>query len=113
MKMKVILTRLDARLLRGLPEEEPEFSSAFSSDMMSDVLAYGQGQGLLLTGLLNQQVIRTAEMLDMRCIVFVRGKTPGEEVLDLAAEKGIAVACTPHGMFTASGLLYQAGLTGV
>ena len=52
-------------------------------------------------------------MLDMRCIVFVRGKTPGEEVLDLAAEKGIAVACTPHGMFTASGLLYQAGLTGV
>ena len=52
-------------------------------------------------------------MLDMRCIVFVRGKTPGEEVLDLAAEKGIAVACTRYGMFTASGLLYQAGLTGV
>ena len=102
MKMKDILTLLDARLLRGLPEDESEFSSA-----------YGQGQGLLLTGLLNQQVIRTAEMLDMRCIVFVRGKTPGEEVLDLAAEKGIAVACTPHGMFTASGLLYQAGLTGV
>ncbi len=87
--------------------------SACGSDMMSDVLAYGQGQSLLLTGLLNQQVIRTAEMLDMRCIIFVRGKTPAEEVLTLAREKGIAVISTQRGMFTASGLLYGAGLRGV
>ena len=113
MKMKDILTLLDARLLRGLPEDESEFSSAFSSDMMSDVLAYGQGQGLLLTGLLNQQVIRTAEMLDMRCIVFVRGKVPADEVLSLAAEKGITALTTRHGMFTCGGLLYQAGIRGV
>ena len=87
--------------------------SACGSDMMSDVLAYGQGQSLLLTGLLNQQVIRTAEMLDMHCIIFVRGKTPAEEVLTLAREKGIAVISTQRGMFTASGLLYGAGLRGV
>ena len=113
MKIRELVSIIDGEVVYGENFLDNEVFTACGSDMMSDVLAYGQGQGLLLTGLLNQQVIRTAEMLDMRCIVFVRGKTPGEEVLDLAAEKGIAVACTPHGMFTASGLLYQAGLTGV
>ena len=109
MKMKEILTLLGGRLLCGAPQDDHEFTSAFASDMMSDVLAYGQGQSLLL----NQQVIRTAEMLDMHCIIFVRGKTPAEEVLTLAREKGIAVISTQRGMFTASGLLYGAGLRGV
>ena len=113
MKMKEIIALLEGRLLCGSPEDDHEFTSAFASDMMSDVLAYGQGQALLLTGLLNQQVIRTAEMLDMRCIVFVRGKTPSEEVLSLARQKGIAVLSTQRGMFTASGLLYSAGMCGV
>ena len=104
---------LDADLLVGEELLETEVKTACGSDMMSDVLAYGQGQSLLLTGLLNQQVIRTAEMLDMHCIIFVRGKTPAEEVLTLAREKGIAVISTQRGMFTASGLLYGAGLRGV
>ena len=104
---------LGARVLTGEEFLDREITSACASDMMSDVLAYGQGQSLLLTGLLNQQVIRTAEMLDMRCIIFVRGKTPAEEVLTLAREKGIAVISTQRGMFTASGLLYGAGLRGV
>ena len=113
MKMNEIITLLEARQLCGDPQPKLDFTNAFASDMMSDVLAYGQGQALLLTGLLNQQVIRTAEMLDMRCIIFVRGKTPAEEVLTLAREKGIAVISTQRGMFTASGLLYGAGLRGV
>ena len=104
---------LGARVLTGEEFLDREITSACASDMMSDVLAYGQGQSLLLTGLLNQQVIRTAEMLDMHCIIFVRGKTPAEEVLTLAREKGIAVISTQRGMFTASGLLYGPGLRGV
>lgn len=113
MKMNEIITLLEARQLCGDPQPELDFTNAFASDMMSDVLAYGQGQALLLTGLLNQQVIRTAEMLDMRCIVFVRGKVPADEVLSLAAEKGITALTTRHGMFTCGGLLYQAGIRGV
>lgn len=113
MKMNEIITLLGARQLCGAPQPELDFTNAFASDMMSDVLAYGQGQALLLTGLLNQQVIRTAEMLDMRCIVFVRGKVPADEVLSLAAEKGITALTTRHGMFTCGGLLYQAGIRGV
>ena len=113
MVIREIARLLEAEVLVGADKLDQEVDMAFSSDMMSDVLAYGQGQALLLTGLLNQQVIRTAEMLDMHCIIFVRGKTPAEEVLTLAREKGIAVISTQRGMFTASGLLYGAGLRGV
>ena len=113
MIMNELITLLEARLLCGSPTNPHDFSSAFAGDMMSDVLAYGQGQSLLLTGLLNQQVIRTAEMLDMHCIVFVRGKVPSPEVLALAEEKDIAVLSTEYGMFAACGLLYRAGLQGV
>ena len=113
MMMNELITLLEARLLCGSPTNPHDFSSAFAGDMMSDVLAYGQGQSLLLTGLLNQQVIRTAEMLDMHCIVFVRGKVPSPEVLALAEEKDIAVLSTEYGMFAACGLLYRAGLRGV
>ena len=112
MKMKEILTLLGGRLLCGAPQDDHEFTSAFASDMMSDVLAYGQGQSLLLTGLLNQQVIRTAEMLDMHCIIFVRGKRPDETVLSLARQKDITILATPYRMFTACGLLYEKGLEG-
>ena len=113
MMMNELITLLEARLLCGSPTNPHDFSSAFAGDMMSDVLAYGQGQSLLLTGLLNQQVIRTAEMLDMHCIVFVRGKVPSPEVLALAEEKDIAALSTEYGMFAACGLLYRAGLQGV
>lgn len=113
MRICEIMELLSAKPLTEDCDESLEVSCACASDMMSDVLAYGQGQSLLLTGLLNQQVIRTAEMLDMHCIIFVRGKTPAEEVLTLAREKGIAVISTQRGMFTASGLLYGAGLRGV
>ena len=113
MKIEKVAALTDAKILACKEAAGEEVFSACGSDMMSDVLAYGQGQALLLTGLLNQQVIRTAEMLDMRCIVFVRGKVPADEVLSLAAEKGITALTTRHGMFTCGGLLYQAGIRGV
>ena len=86
--------------------------SACGSDMMSDVLAFVKDQSVLLTGLVNSQVVRTAEMMDMVCIVFVRGKQPDQTIVDLAQERGIAVLTTPYRMFTACGLLYENGLKG-
>ena len=61
--------------------------SACASDFMSDVLAYVKDQSLLITGMVNPQVVRTAEMMDMKCIIFVRGKVPGEDILELARER--------------------------
>ena len=86
--------------------------SACGSDMMSDVLAFVKDQSVLLTGLVNPQVVRTADMMDMLCIVFVRGKEPTPDMVELADDRGIVLMSTPLRMFTACGLLYQNGLWG-
>ena len=86
--------------------------TACGSDMMSDVLAFVKDQSVLLTGLVNSQVVRTAEMMDMLCIVFVRGKTPDASIVELARERGMSVLRSNYRMFTACGLLYENGLKG-
>lgn len=91
---------------------DTEVHNACGSDMMSDVLAYVKEQSVLLTGLVNSQVIRTAEMMDMVCVVFVRGKQPTAEMVELAKERGIALLSTSERMFTACGMLYAHGLDG-
>ena len=83
---------------------------AFASDMMSDVLAYVQEDTLLLTGLVNSQAIRTAEMLDLPCVVFVRGKNPHMDAIARARQLGMPALSTQYTMFEACGRLYNAGL---
>ena len=103
---------LEAKILCGEDLTNQVVSNACGSDMMSDVLAFVKDQSVLLTGLVNTQVVRTAEMMDMVCIVFVRGKMPDNDILELAKERKIAILSTPLRMFTACGLLYEAGLRG-
>ena len=103
---------LGARVLAGEEHLDREVRSACGSDMMSDVLAFFKDQSVLLTGLCNPQVMRTAEMMDIICIVFVRGKIPDAQMLALAGRHGLAVMTTELSMFTACGLLYEAGLRG-
>lgn len=111
MKLSEVIEILDAELLAG-NDTGMEIVSACGSDLMSDVMAYVKENVLLLTGLVSPQVIRTAEMMDIKAVVFVRGKNPGQTVLDLATEKGIVVMSTRNPMFIACGKLYGAGLTG-
>ena len=86
---------------------------ACGSDLMSDVMAFSCATNqMLLTGLVNPQTVRTAEMMDVRAIVFVRGKMPDQMMCDLADEKGIALLSTPLPMFTSCGLLHEAGVRG-
>ncbi len=110
MKISEIKELLDAEVLAGSDEMDRDVFSACGSDMMSDVLAYVKDQAVLLTGLVNSQVVRTAEMMDMICIVFVRSKRPTEEMLELAHENGIVVMCTAKRMYEACGKLYANGL---
>ena len=112
MKLSEIKSILGATVLVGEEHLDREVLSACGSDFMSDVLAYVKNQALLLTGLVNPQVVRTAEMMDMKVIVFVRGKVPGDAILDLARELDIVVLKTELEMFTSCGKLYQAGLRG-
>ena len=110
MKLKDIQAILNAKGLTGEENPELEVQSACSSDMMSDVLAFPKEHMVLLTGLVNPQVMRTADMLDIRMVVFVRGKQPAEEALELARESGISVLSTEHTLFNASGILFMHGL---
>ena len=89
-----------------------EVKTACGADMMSDVLAYVKDQCVLLTGLVNPQVVRTAEMMDIPCIVFVRGKRPDAPIVELATEKNIILLATKEKMYAACGKLYAAGLLG-
>ena len=112
MKISEIKSILDAELICGEEFIENEVHTACGSDMMSDVLAYVKEQAVLLSGLVNPQVVRTAEMMDMKCIVFVRGKQPDEDMIELAVERDIVLLGTKLEMFTSCGLLYQNGLKG-
>lgn len=103
---------LKAKCLSGAELLDSEVKSACGSDMMSDVLAFTKDHSVLLTGLCNPQVIRTVELLDIVCIVFVRGKKPDDMLLDMAKERSIVILSTGHRMYSACGLLYCAGLTG-
>lgn len=110
MKLKEIQAILNAKGLTGEENPDLEVQSACSSDMMSDVLAFPKEHMVLLTGLVNPQVMRTADMLDIRMVVFVRGKQPADEALELAKECGISVLSTEHTLYNASGILFTHGL---
>ncbi len=112
MKICQIKELLDAKVICGEDMMDRHVYSACGSDMMSDVLAYVKDQSVLLTGLVNLQVIRTAEMMDMVCIVFVRSKLPSEEMIELAKDSGIALLATDKRLYEACGKLYEGGLCG-
>lgn len=89
---------------------EGEVTGAFASDMMSDVLAFAKNQDVLVSGLCNPQTIRTAVMLDMKCILLVRGKIPTPDMITLARANDIVLLSTMHKMFSTCGILYEKGL---
>ena len=110
MTIREISRLLGARIYCGEEILEREVHNGFGCDLMSDVLAYAENEAVLLTGLVNPQVIRTAEMMDIVCLVFVRGKEPTETMIQLAEQRSIVLMSTEKGMFTSCGILHDAGL---
>ena len=110
MKIREIVEILDAKVCCGEDLLDLDIRSACASDMMSDVLAFLKDQALLPSGLCNPQVVRTADMMDIRCIALVRGKTPTPDMMELAKERGIAILSSRMRMYNACGRLYEAGL---
>lgn len=112
MKLNEVKKILDAVVFAGEELLDLDINSACGSDLMSDVLAFVKDRALLLTGLVNPQVIRTAEMMDITAIVFVRGKRPDKALIDMAESKGMVLMSTEHPLYIAAGMLYSNGLTG-
>ncbi len=112
MKLSEVQKILDAKVFCGENMLEHEVNSACGSDLMSDVLAFVKDRALLLTGLINPQVIRTAEMMDITAIVFVRGKSPDEAIVEMAEKRDIVLMSTEQPLYIAAGMLYTSGLVG-
>ncbi len=110
MKLGEVLKVIEGRVISRNVDLETEVTSGGGSDLMSDVLAFAQDGMLLMTGLTNPQVVRTAEMAGTAAIVFVRGKIPPPETIALAEHKGIPLLASKFTMFETCGRLYTAGL---
>ena len=110
MNLTEILAILNARVLTDQVPLQKIVESAYCADLMSDVLSFSVTKSLLVTGLTNAQVIRTAEMADLEVIVFVQGKCPDSQTIKFAEEKHIPLLVTELSMFDTCGKLYERGL---
>ena len=110
MNLKKIIKLASGRLLTQDMDTDIEINGGYGADLMSDVLAFSQPDSVLITGLTNPQVVRTAQMAEFRAIIFVRGKQPQPETLSVAIQENIPLISSPFGMFELSGRLHKAGL---
>ncbi len=110
MTLDQIIKIIQGKVISASADLSIEVETAFGADLMSDVLAFVHTRTMLLTGLTNPQVVRTAEMAGVIAILFVRGKYPPAQTIALAAEKGIPLLWSPYTMYETCGRLYLAGL---
>lgn len=110
MKLNKLVQMINGTVLTDNQLEDKEIAGAMGADLMSDVLSSIKPEAVLLTGLCNPQVVRTALIADIHAIVFIRGKNPAQETIDLANEENIPLITTALGLYDACGTLFQAGL---
>jgi len=110
MTIQEVQQAVEAEMVAGTERSDVTILSACGADLMSDVMAFVKDQVLLMTGLINVQVIRTAILMDIQAICFVRGKKPSQDMIDMAKENGIVLMCTRLPLFLACGKLYEAGV---
>jgi predicted transcriptional regulator len=111
MQLREVLEIIEGKVISTDVDLTREVSLGGGADLMSDLLAFGQEGMLLMTGLTNPQVVRTADMAGVAAIVFVRGKIPPPETINLAGQKGIPLLASKYTMFETCGRLYKAGLS--
>jgi len=112
LKLREVKEILDADVIVGKEKLDMEVSTAFGADLMSDVMAFAKAGSLLLTGLTNAQVIKTAATSHIAAIILVRGKEPSTEAIDMAKELQIPILTTKYILFETAGILYSKGIVG-
>ena len=110
MKIKEIAQLVDGQIVGAPVDETYEVEKAFASDLMSDVLRFSMDETVLVTGLCNNQTMRTAEMADLRVVILGRDKQPDEDMLELAVDADITLVKSKFSIFKISGILYNAGI---
>ena len=112
MLLKDIIDKLKCRVLTKDAVLDEDIKYCFAADLMSDVLRYARTGSLLLTGITNIQVLQVTEILDLKGIIFVRGKIPAKEVIEQAEARKLPLLTTDNLMFDSCGILYKCGLKG-
>lgn len=112
MKLEAVRSILHCQVITGDDRLDEDVGVGCGADLMSDVLAFIKPNALLLTGLANVQSVRTAEIAEVRAVVYVRGKLPDKDAIDLAKEKGIVLLSTSLPMYESCGRLHAGGLPG-
>lgn len=112
MKLREIVNILEAEIINADSDLSKDIKMIYGSDMMSNVLAYIRSGTLLLTGNINSQVVRTAEIAEIAAICFISNKGPHPDTIKLAYQNGIVLLQTRFAMFEACGRLHGAGLAG-
>ncbi|NLS44425.1 MAG: hypothetical protein GX969_01600 [Firmicutes bacterium] len=112
MQLREIVRILDAEVLTGKDKLDMHVEAGCGCDLISDLLAFTKEKMLILTGLISPQIIRAAEMADSAAIVFVRGKRPTRDIIDMGEELGLPILCTSYPLYECAGLLFTAGLPG-
>ena len=110
MNVEELIRTIDGYLYNSDADLTRDIKGGCGADLMSDVLASIQPEAVLLTGLCNPQVVRTAQMADVRAIIFVRGKQPTIDTIELAEQENLPLISSPFGMFELCGRLFRAGL---
>ncbi len=110
MNLTKIIKLANGNLLTPDMDVNIEINGGYGADLMSDVLAFSQPDSVLITGLTNPQVVRTAQMAEFRAIIFIRGKQPQPETLVIAIQENIPLITSPFGMFELCGRLHHSGL---
>ena len=110
MKIKEIAELVGGDIVGAPSDDEYEVVKAFASDLMSDVLRFSMDETVLITGLCNNQTMRTSEMADLRVVLIGRDKQPDAEMLELAEDSGITIIKSKYSIFKISGILYAAGI---
>jgi predicted transcriptional regulator len=112
MQLNLIKNILECKSFTDEKLLDKEIEHCYAADMMSDVLKSCKIGSLLLTGLVNPQVIQVAEIMDLKGIIFVSGKEPAEDIIKKAGEKNLPLMTTEKQMFDACGILFSKGLSG-
>jgi len=110
MKLREVLRIIEGKLISEDADLDEDVQMGCGADLMSDVLAFTHDGTLLMSGLTNPQVVRTAEMAGIKAIVFVRGKIPPPETVALAEDRNIPLLASKYTMFETCGRLYAEGL---
>ncbi len=112
MYLREVVDLLDARILTENSDLEMDLSGAFCSDMMSHMLAYSNDKSILITALYNPQVLRTAELMGISCVIFIGRNEPDPTLIKLAKSLGLTIVQSPQSMYVTCGILFSNGLQG-